>query len=194
VPGEDTRGAAPQALLSDAEVVAAVLDGAVDLFGVLIRRHQESLYRLAWSMVRDSDTAADLVQDTFVRAFVGLESCREPARILVWLLTMVRNRCLDHLKERRRSDISLDAAPEMPGAPGADVLATLTARTELERALDALPASLREAFLLRHVEDMSYEDMADVLETTVAGAKMRVSRAREALRQHLVASRSEAAE
>jgi RNA polymerase sigma-70 factor, ECF subfamily len=100
-------------------------------------------------------------------------------------MAMLRNRCLDYLKERRRQDVPLDAAAEAQSGNGTDALDSLAARTELQRALDALPPTLREAFLLRHVEDMAYEDMAEVLDATVAGVKMRVSRAREALRQQL---------
>jgi RNA polymerase sigma factor (sigma-70 family) len=177
-----------QALLSDTEIVQAVLDGQLELFGTVIRRHQDPMHRLAYSMVQDADTASDMVQDTFVRAYAGLATCREPARLRVWLMTMVRNRCLDHLKERRRSDVPLDAVTDRGQAVATNTLNALCDRTELQRALDALPSSLREAFLLRHVEDMSYEDMAHVLGSTVAGVKMRVSRARDALRQHLSAA------
>lgn len=172
------------ALLPDGEVARAVLAGETDLFALLIRRHQDALHRVAFSMVQDADAASDAVQDVFIRAYANLARCRDPDRLRVWLMAMLRNRCLDHLKEPRRRDVPLDAAPEaLDAQPSA--LARLAARTELQRALATLPGTLREAFLLRHVEDMSYEDMAEVLDTTVAGVKMRVSRAREALRQQL---------
>jgi RNA polymerase sigma-70 factor, ECF subfamily len=178
-------GMSQRALLSDGEIARSVLAGDTDLFGILIQRHQDSLHRVAYSMVQDADVASDLVQDALIRAFSNLHRCRDTQRFRVWVMAMVRNRCLDYLKERRRQDVPLDAAAEAQSGNGTDALDSLAARTELQRALDALPPTLREAFLLRHVEDMAYEDMAEVLDATVAGVKMRVSRAREALRQQL---------
>jgi RNA polymerase sigma-70 factor, ECF subfamily len=169
----------------DGEIARSVLAGDTDLFGLLIQRHQDSLHRVAYSMVQDADVASDLVQDALIRAFSNLHRCRDTQRFRVWVMAMLRNRCLDYLKERRRQDVPLDAAAEAQSGNGTDALDSLAARTELQRALDALPPTLREAFLLRHVEDMAYEDMAEVLDATVAGVKMRVSRAREALRQQL---------
>jgi RNA polymerase sigma-70 factor, ECF subfamily len=186
VAGLTGRSAMSQrALLSDGEIARAVLAGDTDQFGLLIQRHQDSLHRVAYSMVQDTDVASDLVQDALIRAFTNLHRCRDTQRFRVWVMAMLRNRCLDYLKERRRQDVPLDAAPEPVDGNGTDALNSLAARTELQGALDALPPTLREAFLLRHVEDMAYEDMAEVLDATVAGVKMRVSRAREALRQQL---------
>jgi RNA polymerase sigma factor (sigma-70 family) len=174
--------------LSDGDLGRLVLEGDTAVFGVLVQRHQDALYRLAWAMVQDRDVASDLVQDALIRAFVNLDRCRDVRRFRVWLMTTLRNRCLDYLKDRRRQDVPLDGVADVRAVSDTDPLDTLAARTELERALGALPATLREAFLLRHVEDMDYEDMAELLETTVAGVKMRVSRAREALRQQLAAA------
>jgi RNA polymerase sigma factor (sigma-70 family) len=171
--------------LSDGDLGRLVLDGDTAVFGVLVHRHQDALYRLAWGMVQDRDVASDLVQDALIRAFVNLDRCRDVQRFRVWLMTMLRNRCLDYLKDRRRQDVPLDGVANVRSGSDTGPLDTLAVRTELESALRALPATLREAFLLRHVEDMDYEDMAELLETTVAGVKMRVSRAREALRQQL---------
>jgi RNA polymerase sigma-70 factor, ECF subfamily len=180
------------ALLSDLELVERVLAGDTDWYGILIQRHQDALHRVAYSMVLDSDAAADLTQDAFIRAFANLRSCREPQRFGVWLMTLLRNRCLDWLKERRRRDLPLeDEAARVPA--GGDTLHRLADRSVLQRALGVLPVTLRDAFLLRHVEELSYDDMADVLGTSPGAAKMRVSRAREALREQLKADAREAA-
>jgi RNA polymerase sigma-70 factor, ECF subfamily len=175
----------PVADIPDAELVAAVLGGGTDSYEHLVRRYQNTLYRVAWGMVRDPDASLDLVQDAFIRAYANLVHCREPAHFRVWVMTMLRNRCLDYLKERRRRDVPLDAVAHVYAGDDADALEALAERTELQLALDSLPATLREAFVLRHVEDLTYEEMAAVLQTTVAGAKMRVSRAREGLRSRL---------
>jgi RNA polymerase sigma factor (sigma-70 family) len=187
-PHAEPVGASPPdhdaAGLPDEDVVAAVLGGNTEAYGHLVRRYQEVMHRVAWTMVRDSDVAVDLVQDAFIRAYANLARCREPQHFRVWALTMVRNRCLDYLKERRRHDIPL-AEAEVYAGHGADALEVLAARTELQHALGMLPDTLREAFLLRHVEELTYEEMAGILESTVAGVKMRVSRARDLLRRQL---------
>lgn len=177
------------ALLRDADLIAGVLAGTTYWYGHLVRRHQDSLYRVAWSMVGDPDVAVDLVQDAFIRAYSNLGRCREPEQFRAWAMAMLRNRCLDHLKERRRQDIPLADVEDVYDNRGADTLDVLSVRGELQRALHLLPDTLREAFLLRHVEDLAYEEMAEVLDTSVAGVKMRVSRARDLLRRHLQSSR-----
>jgi RNA polymerase sigma factor (sigma-70 family) len=178
------RSAVVGSLLTDEELVSLVLAGSADWYGVLIHRHQDALHRVAYSMVHDADVAADMAQDAFIRAFANLNRCREPARFRSWLMALLRNRCLDHLKERRRRDLPLDQAAEVADS-AVDTLDELAERSTLKRGVDALPATLREAFLLRHVEELSYGEMAEILRTTVAAAKMRVSRARDILREQL---------
>src|SRR5687768_2925474 len=84
----------------DAQVIDRVLAGERELYQVLVRRHQTSLFRIAYSMVLDPDVAADLVQDAFVRAYVNLARCRDRERFRSWLVTILRHRALDHAKER----------------------------------------------------------------------------------------------
>ena len=178
------------ALMSDAELVTRVLGGDADAYQFLVQRHQESMYRVAWSLVLDDDIAADIVQDAFVRAYVNLARCRDRSRFRVWLLATLRNRGLDHLKEKRRGDLSLHAdgvaqRAEMQGAmtPPDDERQAL--RTALEAAIAKLSAPLRDAFVLRHVEQLTVEEAAEVLGTGVSAVKMRVHRAREQLQEWL---------
>jgi RNA polymerase sigma-70 factor, ECF subfamily len=174
-----------EVLLTDVEVVAAVLAGRTELFAQLIRRYQDTMYRVAFSMVLDTDVASDVVQDALIRAFANLGQCRDPHRFRVWILRMLRNRCLDHLKERRRQDVSLDQEAHVAAARNVHPLHAMAERSELVRALESLPESLREAFLLRHIEELSYEEIAELLSTSVPAVKMRVSRARDLLRHQL---------
>jgi RNA polymerase sigma-70 factor, ECF subfamily len=181
--------AAAAALMSDGELITQVLAGDHDCFQLLVHRYQDSMYRVAWSLVPDPDAAADIVQDAFVRAYVNLARCRDRDRFRVWLLTTVRNRALDHLKEKRRGDLSLSEQAVMQRA---EIAACTPAeqesyelRTALETALSRLSQPLREAFVLRHVEQLSVEDTAGVLGTSTSAVKMRVMRAREQLQNWL---------
>jgi len=178
------------ALMSDAELVGRVLAGEQECYQFLVQRHQESLFRVAYSLVLDDDAAADLVQDAFVRAYVSLARCRDRSRFRVWLLATLRNRGLDYLKEKRRADLSLDieGVARRAEALGAQTDAhddRHAMRTALESALARLSEPLREAFVLRHVEQLSVEETASVLGTSISAVKMRVHRAREQLQDWL---------
>ena len=174
---------AAQREATDAELVARVLAGEQELYARLVERYQAALYRHALGMVREPDAAADLVQDSLVRAYTRLAGCHDPARYAAWVFRILRNRCLDHLKDRRRQTVSLEEgtafAPDRDD-PG-ERLEQAETRRAVAAALAALPAAQREAFLLKHVEGRSYEEMAELLDASVSALKMRVMRAREAL-------------
>src|SRR6266487_3721140 len=159
---------------SDAEVVARVLGGDSEAFGLVVRRYEAGLLRFAGRMLGSRDAAADAVAESFVRAYRHLASCREPARLRTWLYRIVANRCKSHLARRPIADVSLDEAP--PVADPADTQLDL-----VQRALVRLSPEKREAFLLKHVEGLSYEEMASVTGERIPTLKMRVHRAREAL-------------
>jgi RNA polymerase sigma-70 factor (ECF subfamily) len=173
----------PLPVPDDATLIDRVLNGQSDHFALLVRRYQDALYRFAFGMVGDSDVAADLVQDTFVKGFTHLGRCRQPARFGIWIHQILRNRCLDYLKNRRRRNVSIDDHPQLPcERAGPDVdLDRRELRGAIRRALARLPEAQREAFLLKHVQDLSYEEMADLTGASVSALKMRVLRAREAL-------------
>jgi RNA polymerase sigma-70 factor (ECF subfamily) len=167
---------------SDAEVVAQVLGGDGEAFGILIRRYEPGLLRFAARMLGNPDAAADAVAESLVRAYRHLAQCRDVARLRSWLYRITANRCRSHLGRRRANDVSLDDAPAL--ADPADSWTALERGEQValvERALAALSPEKREAFVLKHVEGMSYEEMATATGARIPTLKMRVHRAREAL-------------
>jgi RNA polymerase sigma-70 factor, ECF subfamily len=168
--------------MTDQDLVARVLAGELEQYAVLVRRYQDRLYRHAVGMVRDHDGALDLVQDAFVAAYARLDSCRDASKFGIWIFQIVRNRCLDFLKQRRRRDVPLTAQhhPSTDGGPAAEFERTAL-REVLDGALAKLPDAQREAFLLKHVQDLTYEEMAQVVGASESALRMRVMRAREAL-------------
>jgi len=167
---------------SDAEVVARVLGGDREAFGLVIRRYEPGLMRYAARMLGSWDAAADAVAEGLVRAFRHLASCRDPTRLRTWLYRIVSNRCKSHLARRPTGDVSIDDVPPM--ADPADTEADLERSEQLaqvERALETLSPEKREAFVLKHVEGLSYDEMAAVTGERIPTLKMRVHRAREAL-------------
>lgn len=172
---------------SDAEVVQAVLDGRQEQYAVLVGRYQTRLYRYALGMMREPDTAADVVQDSFIKAYTRLGRCRDPEAFGSWLFRILRNGVLDRLKSARSRSVGLEdvslTAPERESPEHR--LATSEMGRELTAALGELPEAQREAFLLKHVEGLSYEEMAESTNASVSALKMRVKRAREELQQAL---------
>jgi RNA polymerase sigma-70 factor (ECF subfamily) len=135
-------------------------------------------------MVRSQDVAADMVQQAFVQGYSKLDRCRNPDQVGAWLFRILANRCRDHLRSPRRRDIPLQALPDIPGdrVDPSDAAARAEVRGRLQAALDELTPEQREAFVMRHLEGLSYEEIAAVMNLSVAALKMRVHRAREALR------------
>jgi RNA polymerase sigma-70 factor (ECF subfamily) len=171
---------------SDQRVIQRVLGGDREQFTILITRYSDPLYRHALSMTGSADVAEDILQLSFIKAYNHLAEVR--GRFDAWVFRIVANGCKDWLKNIRRSHLSYDEDDQPSGlATPEEELDRTELRTDLDSALGSLPASLREAFVMKHVEGRSYEEMADLLGTTVGALKMRVHRAREALQALLEA-------
>lgn len=167
----------------NAEIVARVLGGDVEAFKELVAPCRDRLVRYATHMLGDSDEAEDVVQESFVRAYRGLARCGDPNRFDAWLFRIVVNRCrtAGARRTRRARTVVTDSAAlmgtEASGAePGGEWF------DEVEAALRQLEPEQREAFLLRHVEGMSYDEMRAVTGAGESALKMRVKRACDRLR------------
>jgi RNA polymerase sigma factor (sigma-70 family) len=154
-----------------------------DAFAVLVRRHQNALYRYGRGLGLDHDTALDLVQETFVKAFARFDQCRETDKFQSWLFRIFRNTMLDWAKNVRRMEVSI-LDQDYP-ADDRDFAERHALREAIGEALAVLPPILREAFLLRHDLGHSYEEIAEIAGISLSAAKMRVARGREALREAL---------
>ena len=166
----------------DEALVRRVLEDDVETFADLVTRHRERGLRFAAAMLGDPTDAEEALQDAFVRAYRGLRTCREPARFGAWFLRILVNRCRTRGAMRRRRAalfVRDEAALEKAPAPdGADP----EWREEIVRALAQLDPLQREAFLLKHVEGLDYEEMAQLTGAGMSALKMRVMRACEHLR------------
>lgn len=164
----------------DKDVISRILAGERDAFALLIGRYSDPLYRHALGMTGSPDVAEDILQASFIKAYHHLGEVR--GRFDAWLFRIVANGCKDWLKNIRRTHLSYDEDDQPSGLATPDEdLDRSELRQDLDAALAQLAPSLREAFIMKHVEGRSYEEMADLLATTVGALKMRVHRAREAL-------------
>jgi RNA polymerase sigma-70 factor, ECF subfamily len=152
-------------------------------FTAVVRRYQDALYRYGRGLGLDHDTAVDLVQEAFVKAYARRDQCREPERVRAWLFRIFRNGMLDWARNVRRTEVPLLDVEEPAGDE--DFAEHHALREAIGVALASLPPILREAFLLRHELGHSYGEIAELAQTSLSAAKMRVARAREALREML---------
>ena len=168
---------------SDAAIVARVLAGDSGAYAVIVARYRAQYGRYAVRMLGSREDAEEALQDAFVRAYRSLAKCDEPERFAPWFFRILANRCRTAGTRRGRRERTfvndeialLSASEEHP--------AERTAwREELDRALQRLDTDQREAFLLKHVEDLGYDEMAAVTGVGVSALKMRVKRACERLR------------
>jgi RNA polymerase sigma-70 factor (ECF subfamily) len=171
---------------SDAVIVARVLRGDVEVFRVLVERYRDRFARYAYHMLGNREDAEEALQDAFTRAYRSLARCEDPERFSAWLFRILVNRCRTMGARRGRraktfvvDEIALlEAAEEHPAEQAAW-------REEIDRALERLNADQREAFLLKYVEELGYDDMAQLTGVGVSALKMRVMRACERLRELL---------
>lgn len=168
---------------SDAAIVARVLAGETQAYAVIVARYRAQYGRYAVRMLGSREDAEEALQDAFVRAYRSLARCDDPERFAPWFFRILANRCRTAGSRRGRrertfvsDDIALHGASEDHPAERA------AWREEIDRALQRLDADQREAFLLKHVEELGYDEMALVTGVGVSALKMRVKRACERLR------------
>ncbi len=153
-------------------------------FARLVEHYYPRALRFALQMLRRREDAEEAVQDTFIRVYDHLGQFRPDARFEPWLFRILANRCRT-VRERRRRRESLVVTGELPAVAADAPDGNADLLEEVETALACLPSEQREAFLLRHVEDLSYEDMATITGVRLSALRMRVKRARDTLRERL---------
>jgi RNA polymerase sigma-70 factor (ECF subfamily) len=168
----------------DGVLVAAAVAGNLEAFAALSRRHRDRCTRFAVRMVGNADDADDVLQSAFMRAYRALPTCRDPQRFSSWLYQIVANECRTFATRRARRERRFVREMEFDGAvpPLSELRDALE---DIQYALDQLEPDQREAFLLKHVEDMSYEEMSEITGAGISALKMRVKRACERLRELL---------
>lgn len=171
---------------SDGELVRRVRAGDTAAYGALVSRYRDRLGRYAVHMIGDREDAEEALQDSFVRAYRSLARCDDPARFGAWLYGILVNRCrTTGARAARRRRMFVHDAQALDGASHADEGDRLDWADAVNRALARLAPDYREAFLLKHVEDLEYEEIAELTGAGVSALKMRVKRAREQLQKYL---------
>jgi RNA polymerase sigma-70 factor (ECF subfamily) len=167
---------------------------------MIIRRYQQPLVNYLGRMTGQRETALDFAQDVFIKAYASLASFRPSFKFSTWLFKIASNHLIDHWRKKKIAEISLDRPfddEDRSGGlqvrdPGPSVarryeLAEL--RAQVEKVLGRIPETLRELFVLRHINEFSYEEIAEIKGLPVGTVKNRVFQAKEILRRQLEGTR-----
>lgn len=171
-------------------------DGDQDAFRELVDLYKDKVYQIAYRMVGNAYEAQDMAQEAFLRAYANIESYDENRKFSTWLFRITTNLCIDRLR-KKKPDYSLDA--EIPGAEGLDGYSQLSSPDKLpdeqvvtmemqewvQEGILKLPPKYRTAIVLRYIEDLSIQEISDILDLPENTVKTHVHRGREALRKHL---------
>jgi RNA polymerase sigma-70 factor (ECF subfamily) len=180
----------------DTEILKRCLKGDERAYREILDRYRSPIYSLALRMVRQAQDAEDITQETFVRMFRALERYDPTRPFAAWLFTIASRLCIDHLRRRRLKPISLiqrDASTaeeheieiEDPGLLPDELAVHSEEETRTRELIDSLPAHYRIVVVLRHQQDLSYEEIAETLHLPLGTVKARIHRARALLKQRI---------
>jgi RNA polymerase sigma-70 factor (ECF subfamily) len=164
----------------------------------IVRQHWRKVFNIAYKFTGKHDEAEDLTQDVFLKIFKSLDTFDRRANFQTWLVSVSRNLCIDHYrsvrKERETIDRDVDAGELSPVAQTVSPVAALEHRDRVEllkKALDQLPPTLRSAVLLRDIQELSYQEIADRLNLPEGTVKSRINRGRTELSRQIRRLRDE---
>lgn len=177
----------------DVQLMLKAGEGNLQSFEELVLKHQKAVLNAAFRYTGNPSVAEELTQDVFVRVFRAAKSYRPEARFSTWLFTIVRNVCMNYKMREGKQDHQMDADNDLVEISQSQENPEQRAiRRELEmkiqEAIMSLPETLRMPLILSQFQQMPYEEIAKVLELSVAAVKVRIHRARNALAQRLIAS------
>ncbi|EJF08807.1 RNA polymerase sigma factor [Pontibacter sp. BAB1700] len=187
--------ATEKAALSDVAVVERVLDGDVSLYELLMRRHNQKLYRVIRSYLKQEQEVEDVMQETYMKAFEKLAQFRSDAMFSTWLIRIGINKALARLREQKKlsSATYLLDQPEglssllnqMNAANPEQAAIRQEVKQLVESAIDSIPEKYRIVYTLREVEDLSIHDIAQCLDLSESNVKVRLHRAKSMLKESL---------
>jgi RNA polymerase sigma-70 factor, ECF subfamily len=186
---------APVAALSDADIVKRVRAGDRALFEILMRRHNQRLYRTARAVVKDEDEVEDVMQQAYINAFTHLHQFEERSQFSTWLTRITLNEAFGRRRKMRPSEDageSMDTIRSPQPDPERQAYAEELRRV-LEDAVDTLPDSYRTVFMLRDIEGLSTQATGEGLGLGEEAVKTRLHRARAMIRQAVTARIGEVA-
>ena len=180
--------------IEEDKIIRKAVGGSAEAFEQLVVKYQTPIYRLCLRMTGNPEDAADLTQESFLKAWRALDTFRFGSGFSTWLFRLASNTCLDHLRAQKRrpvlplpledndgAEMTLDPPDSAP--PPEEALLASEEHERLNKALAQLDPQQRHILTLRVVNDLSYTEIADILEIKEGTVKSRIARARDALRK-----------
>jgi RNA polymerase sigma factor (sigma-70 family) len=178
---------------SDAELIERCLQKDNSAWELVVARYKRKVFHIGYKFTGRHDDAEDLTQEIFLKVFRSLEKFNRDADFSTWLSSVARNFCIDHYRASKREKevlvedlVAFDLAPASTGSSPHRALEDRDRRSFLRRGLEALPDKLREAVVLRDLQGLSYQEMADRLGLPEGTVKSRINRGREELSRLLL--------
>jgi len=179
-------------------IIQRCLAGDQDAWSQIVRQHWRKVFNIAYKFTGKHDQAEDLTQDVFVKIFKSLNTFDRRANFQTWLVSVSRNLCIDHYrsvrKERETIDRDIDPSDLTPASTTISPFAALEQRDRVEllkKAMEQLPPTLRSAVLLRDIQELSYQEIADRLDLPEGTVKSRINRGRTELARQIKRLRDE---
>jgi RNA polymerase sigma-70 factor (ECF subfamily) len=188
------RQSPEESLREDAELIRRALEGAEAAFAELLAKYRRQVYTLALKMLGQAEDAEDASQDAFIRAFQSLESCDPSRPFARWIYRITYNLCVDRFRRRKLVAVPFEQSIDEEGrpreyadtGPGPDALYEGTdAERRISDLLASLPPRYRAVVVLRHQQELSYEEIAEVMSLPLGTVKARIHRAHNMLKKAL---------
>jgi RNA polymerase sigma-70 factor (ECF subfamily) len=167
--------------------IQRAMAGDNEAFACLVEAYQTAVYNLAYRMLGNAAEAEDAAQETFIRVYTRLDTYDSERKFSSWLLAIASNYCIDRLRQRRFGWLSLDELPPWRWLASSsrpeEAVIRSEERDEVRQLLDQLPPHYRATVILRYWYDLSYQEIAEAMETTESAVKSTLHRARQMLAQ-----------
>ncbi len=194
--GADEKKNAEEKRAEDQQLIQRARKGDQKAFEALLNKYKNLVYHVMMRMVRNPQEAEDLSQEAFIKAFNALNSFNEEYAFSTWLMKIATNNCIDFLRKKKLRTYSIDEPiqykeeqvqmelPDQEPTPEKQLLSDERSKM-IDEAIESLPPRYRYVIVLRHKEEKSYEEIADILKLPLGTVKARIFRAREMLNKHI---------
>lgn len=180
----------------DTTLIQEALAGNQSAFARLRQKYHDAIYNLIYRMIREKDEVEDLTQEAFIKAFGSLSSFNDEFAFSTWLYKIATNNCIDHIRRRKLQTFSIDKPieskesdfsfelPDTNDEPDQEMIARQRKKL-LDDAINSLPPKYRQVIVMRHQEEMEYQEIAQILDLPLGTVKAHIFRAREMLYKYL---------
>lgn len=180
----------------DSSLIQQALSGDQNAFARLRQKYHDAIFNLIYRMIREKDEVEDLTQEAFIKAFASLATFNDDYAFSTWLYKIATNNCIDYIRRKKLQTFSIDKPieskesdfsfelPDTTYEPDQEMIASQRKKF-LEDAINALPPKYRKVIVMRHQEELEYQEIAQILKLPLGTVKAHIFRAREMLYKYL---------